>query len=202
MTGKLQFAIAWSVLPLLMTISTAGLAAKQQSPLTLYKTQAEAGDSTAMVSLGSLYLTGNGVKKDEKKAFQWFENAARNRSVAGAYVTGVMLTRGTGTPPNALEGCKWLWIAANFGNKEAMLAMVDANIIADGRCMPKSEMQNWMQRSVDANHPPAFSMLGDFYEKGSVGFPKDVEKAKNLYRKGSELGDEKSRQALIRLGIK
>ena len=65
--------------------------------------------------------------------------------------------------------------------------------------MPISEMHDWLQRAVDLKHPPAFSMLGEFLENGAVGYTRDADKALSLYRQGAELGDIKSKQALIRL---
>lgn len=176
------------------------LATDESSAFETVKLRAEAGDASAMVILGGIYAAGKQVKKDEKKAFYWFEKAGYSRSAAGAYATGLFLMEGKGTAANPIEGCKWFWVAANFGHKEAILAMVDANILSDGRCMPISEMHNWLQRAVDSKHPPAFSMLGEFLENGAVGYNKDADKALNLYRQGAELGDTKSKQALIRLG--
>ena len=102
------------------------LASDESTAFETAKSRAEAGDTSAMVLLGGIYAAGKQVKKDEKKAFQWFQKAGYSRSASGAYATGLFLVEGKGMAANPIEGCKWFWVAANFGHKEAILAMVDA----------------------------------------------------------------------------
>lgn len=68
-------------------------AGKYEKALKLYKKAAEAGDFTAMTTVGVRYYTGQGTKQDFCAAYDWF-NKARERDADALHNMGVMFRDG------------------------------------------------------------------------------------------------------------
>ena len=68
--------------------------------LPLYRQAAEAGDSAAMIALGSLYYKGLGIPKDYAQAAQWYEKAASQGETRVMAALGQMYAFGEGVPRN------------------------------------------------------------------------------------------------------
>ncbi len=130
------FAIAGvSVLLLRNYQMEAGVQAyKEQNGITALeklKPLAYLGDKTAQMIVGSIYAYGlNGVPKNDANAIYWFRRcgsigslivedgvdpaASHELAIAKAYMNG-----SEGVKVDAVEGEKWLQLAAKGGNKEA-----------------------------------------------------------------------------------
>jgi FOG: TPR repeat, SEL1 subfamily len=59
----------------------------------LYRSSAEAGNSEAQYQLGNLYLLGRGVKKDEKLARRWLEQAAEQNHPGAQFTLSQQLQK-------------------------------------------------------------------------------------------------------------
>ena len=81
--------------------------------------KAEQGDSDSQTALGLMYLEGNGVKKDAKKAFSLFHQAALKGHPIATFYMGLMCIRVEGTPRNSIEAIKWLKKSSDCGNAVA-----------------------------------------------------------------------------------
>jgi len=97
--------------------------AKKRSEEELKETKedAENGDAHAMYNLGIMYEEGmSGLKKDNKKAYKWFQKAADAGSVMGRALVGEYLLSGLGcVKKDRTEGLIMLSAAATEGSNYA-----------------------------------------------------------------------------------
>lgn len=87
----------------------------------LYCKAAEQGVAGAQNSLGWLLSDpppGAGISQDYAQALSWYEKAAEQGLPAAQWSIGMMQTAGTGTPPNYIEGLKWLMLSKANGVKD------------------------------------------------------------------------------------
>ncbi len=96
-------------------------AGQTEEAATLFARSAEMGDSGAMVELGEMYSSGEGVTEDEGKAFNWFKRAAEAGNVAGMVALGGMDLLGVnGADPNEEEAARWFQKAAEHDSPAAL----------------------------------------------------------------------------------
>lgn len=81
---------------------------------------AERGDSEAQAKLGELYVEGEVVPQNYKKAFEWFSKAAQQGNSQAQLIVGMMYFKGEGVQQNNELAEKWLRKAAENGNKDAL----------------------------------------------------------------------------------
>ena len=77
---------------------------------------AEQGHAVAQSILGSLYLAGEGVAKDDREAAKWFRKAAEQGNAEAQFNLGIMYLTGEGVPEDDREAVKWLRLAAEQGH--------------------------------------------------------------------------------------
>jgi len=96
------------------------------------KQQAAAGQSLAEAKLASAYLLGReGLEKDEAKAAEWMEKAAKQGLVDAQVVMGALYDRGIGVANDPEKGTKWYEKAAAQGHSTSM-AILGRNEAAKG----------------------------------------------------------------------
>ena len=91
--------------------------------------------------------------------------------------------------------------AAKAGNGEAALFL--GSIYEYGRVgLAKDEAQAaaWYRKAAEEGSPDGMRNLASQYEEGQGGLQKDLEEAANWYRRAAERGDQRSADALKRLG--
>jgi hypothetical protein len=72
---------------------------------------ANQGHAYAQHGLGVMYLYGEGVKKNETSALEWFHRAA-DQGLPGAQMTlGMMYENGQGVEKNEVEARRWYNLA-------------------------------------------------------------------------------------------
>lgn len=103
-----------------------------------WRAGAEAGDASAMLSLGTLYDTGHGLPQDFAKALSWYQRAAEAGNAAAMFNVGAMYDNGRGTNVDRAEAIKWYAMAANKGNGRAAYAA--ATIYRDGDGVPRDDV--------------------------------------------------------------
>jgi TPR repeat protein len=79
----------------------------------LWRPLAEAGNAPAQYLLGSLYVEGNGVERDDATAFMWFLRAANQGDAAAQYNVGASYSGGKGAPKSYVDAAKWFRRAAD-----------------------------------------------------------------------------------------
>lgn len=93
---------------------------------------AKQGDELGQAKLASLYLLGrNGVEKDDKKAAEWMEKAAKQGLLDAQVATAAMYDTGVGVKGNRDTATKWYEKASDKGHGTAM-AILGKNPTAKG----------------------------------------------------------------------
>jgi len=120
----------------------------------------------AKYRLGSLYIQGRGVPKDENKAKALFKEskigllnlADRNDPQARAYL-GVMYQRGVGVEKDEKEAVKWYRKAAEQNDAEAQYNL--GVMYATGRGVEKDrkEAVKWLRKAAEQGYEPAKAAL-------------------------------------------
>ena len=80
---------------------------------------AQLGDAKAQVSIGKLYFSGEGVKKNIHQAIIWYDLAAKQNYSAGQYLLGNIYAKGVGVPIDANQAYDLYQSAAKQGHAEA-----------------------------------------------------------------------------------
>ncbi|NPA61166.1 MAG: sel1 repeat family protein [Epsilonproteobacteria bacterium] len=91
---------------------------------------AKKGNVQAQFDLAIAYATGNGIEKDETKAFYWFHKSARAGHVEAKYYMGVSFLQGRGVRKDAHLARYWFKQASKAGHKKAIfyLARVEKSL--------------------------------------------------------------------------
>jgi len=154
------------------------------------------GSSSAMVELGVMYGTGNGVARDEVQARKLFERAADAGNPRG--VSNLAAVSGsTGAAADPARSRALLAKAAET-NAEAQYQL--GTMMADGVGGPKDDVaaRGLFEKAAAQGHAAALERMGAFAQAGRGG-PEDKDAAKAYYEKSAALGNEDAKAALERL---
>jgi len=160
-----------------------------------YRKAADKGNTSAMVELGVMYGTGAGVTKDQAKARELFERAAKAGNPRG--VTNLAAIDG-GAASNPAEARTMLAKAAEGNSAEAQFQL--GLMYAQGTGGPKDDVaaRALFEKAAAQNHAAALEWLGSFAQSGRGGV-QDTRAAKTYYERAAALGDEDAKAALKRL---
>jgi hypothetical protein len=143
---------------------------------------AYAGNVAAQVQLGVIYLTGDGVPKDDAEAVKWLRKAADQDNALAERYLAEMYFKGRGVPADMTEAAKWLRFAAEQGDAQSEHNL--AVLYTQGEGVPRNlkEAANWMRKAAEQNLPAGQQGLGVLYENGE-GVPPDQVEAAKWYKK-------------------
>jgi TPR repeat protein len=160
-----------------------------------WRKAADKGSTTAMVELGVLYGTGNGVARDEAQARKLFERAAEAGNSRG--VSNLAALGGDAAPADTARSRELLGRASET-NAEAQYQL--GMMLAEGSGGQKDEVgaRAMFEKAAAQNHPGALERMGAFASEGRGG-PKDSSAAKAYYERAAALGDEDAKKALERI---
>lgn len=172
-------------------------AANGQLPeaLAIYRKAVEKGSTSAMVELGVMFGTGQGVAKDEAQARKLFERAAQAGNPRG--VTN-LAALGNAGPADPVQARALLSKAAQTNSAEAQYQL--GLMLADGTGGPKDDVgaRALFEKAAAQEHPGALERMGAFAESGRGG-AKDTDAAKAYYERAAALGNEDAKAELKRL---
>ena len=118
---------------------------------------ADVGHSAAQNNIGLSYLHGLGVEKDKKRAFVWFEKAAK-QGLSYAQSELAMLYYQQG---NIEQAQKWWLIAANLNDEYAQFNL--ASLFLEQK--KRKRAIYWFQQASKNKHPQAQAALEALKEK-------------------------------------
>jgi len=172
-------------------------AANRQLPeaMSAWRKAADKGSTTAMVELGVLYGTGNGVARDEGQARKLLERAAEAGNPRG--ISNLAALGGGGATADPARSRELLRRAAET-NAEAQYQL--GMMLAEGSGGQKDDVaaRAMFEKAAVQNHAGALERMGAFASEGRGG-PKDSAGAKAYYERAAALGDEDARKALENL---
>lgn len=146
---------------------------------------AERGDADAQFELGLRYLTGEGMKKDEKTGLQWMEKAANQKHLRAQFVMGSLFEDGVGVKKDDTKAVEWYRKAAENGFAPAQFAVAMAYDLGRGIKQDPIKASEWLAKAAEQNHPQAQTALAAKYERG-VGVDKNASKAALLYLRAAQ----------------
>ena len=176
-----------------------GVPADPRQAAAWYEKAAAKGEPKAMNNLGFLHQTGRGVEQDHKKAVGWYRTAAKLGNAAAMGNLGFMYQQGYGTTQSHDEALKWFNRAAEREdpgayNNLGFMYQKGYGVKAD----PKKAFE-WYEKAADARHPTGTFNAGYCHANG-IGTPRNVVKAREYYKKAAEMGNERAKAELQKLG--
>ncbi len=199
MPGKIALAVLLVLLPgglALAQVSTQAEARRRA--IDELKQVAYAGDVHAQVQLGLIYLTGDGVEKNDAEAMKWLRKAADQDDPAAERYLAEMYFKGRGAPADTEQAAKWLRMAAGQGDAQSQHNL--AVLYTQGSGVPRNlkEAANWMRKAADQNLAAGQLGMGVLYENGD-GVPRDHVEAAKFYQKAVDQGNVDAMNSLARL---
>ena len=104
-----------------------------------FTSYAEEGIAEAQYNLAVLYERGDGIPKDDAKAFELYRRAAAQKFAEAKFNLGVMHHMGWGTPQNHAEAAKWYRLAAGHGIPDAKFNL--GLLYHQGKGVPRDETE-------------------------------------------------------------
>jgi TPR repeat protein len=125
-----------------------------------------AGDVMAQVRLGVIYLTGDGVPKDDVEAVKWLRMAANQDNPVAERFLAEMYFKGRGVAADNEEAAKWLRMAADQGDAQSQYNL--AVLYSQGQGVPRNlkESLSWMTKAAEQNLAAGQMGLGVAYGNG------------------------------------
>ena len=174
------------------------LAANRQLPeaLATYRKAADKGSTAAMVELGVMLATGNGVAQDTAQAATLFQRAAEGGNPRGVTnLAALASTGGAAAPLDPARSRALLAKAAEANSAEAQYQL--GLMLADGVGGPQDDAgaRALFEKAAAQGHAGALERMGVFAQTGRGG-PQDAAAAKAYYEKSAALGNEAAKAAL------
>jgi len=189
---------------------------------TLAFSDSDTSSTSENYRLGLSYLTGDGNKKDPRKAAEYFEKAANSNHPNAQYQLAKLYQQGIGVQQNEIMYVKWLNKASDAGVQSARRDLEAYELgkkldRASNKSDPASDYSMAMQyyngsgltkdpvkasklllKAADQNYSQAQYQLGVMYQKGVV-FDQDDLKARQWYQKAADNGMSDAKLALTKL---
>ncbi|MFW6077740.1 MAG: tetratricopeptide repeat protein, partial [Hyphomicrobiales bacterium] len=150
------------------------------------------GDAIAQYVVAGRYLEGEAVTRDEDKAAQWYERAARQGLAAAQYRLGSMYEHGRGMPLDPREAVAWYEQAAEGGNINAMHNLAVLHTGARSVRRNYDVAANWFQKAAERGLRDSQFNLAVLHEQG-LGVPRSPEDAVFWYSLAAVQGDDEAR---------
>ena len=78
------------------------------------------GDPKSQASLGFLYYSGKGVRRDDQQSLLWFRRAAEAGQPTAQFFLGLQYFYGRGVPRDLAQAYAWCDIALTYGYSESL----------------------------------------------------------------------------------
>ena len=154
--------------------------------LKLYTQLADAGDGDAQTSLAFMYQLGQGVEKDDLKAFTLYEKAIAQKQPYALYNMALLYAGGLGgVVQNPLKAHELFLEAATLGVSEAQYSVALEFERGISCVQNDSEAAFWYEEAAKRGHIEAFNNLGVCYKEG-LGVVQNYQRAFVCFSRASE----------------
>lgn len=160
-----------------------------------YLKAADQGFAKAQSNLAFLFLYGEGVHQDSKKAVEWFSKAAEQGNAIAQFQLAWCYSEGDGIGQDLEKAFVWFSKAAEQGYPEAQLEVGYCYEFGKGISKNLEMAVAWYEKSALQGNAIAQANLGCCYEHGN-GINQDLEKAVEWYRKSAEQGNARAQNNL------
>ncbi|MDR1732041.1 MAG: sel1 repeat family protein [Synergistaceae bacterium] len=153
------------------------------------KTDAERGDTQALLTLGGLYAEGVGVSKNFSKARECYEKAAEAGMAEGIFNVGVCWEIGMGSEADPRRAAEYFRRAADMKLPQALFKM--AVILDAGAGIERNEKASlrYMAQAAAAGHPDAASIMGVLWLNGLRGEKKNPKEGLKMLNVAASKGN-------------
>lgn len=163
------------------------------------KEAAKSNDPAALFNLGVAYYNGDGVRKNEFKAFRCFRDAAERGDSDAQHALALCYQNGQGVTQSGLRACAWMSKSAENGSPLGMYGM--GVYCKHGACTVEQDIDKaieWFKKSAEAGYGRASLELAKLYESENSG-KKDLKKAYACYKTALDAGYEEAKEGVERL---
>ncbi len=151
---------------------------------------AVAGDNVEPATLNDLgvkYMTGDGVKRDPKRAIELYTKAAERGLALSQSNLAFVYWEGEHVSRDAKKAVEWAEKAADGGNGLAMWLLGSAYSEGDGVAKDTTKAIAWYTKAAETGDEASMNNLGVLYWNGD-GVPKNLKTAVSWYRKAMDNG--------------
>jgi TPR repeat protein len=154
--------------------------------LAIFRTECSNGKMIACQSLGGMYLSAQGVTKDEAQASSFYRKACDGGYMSGCASLGYMYSRGKGVSKNQGEAIALYRKACDGGDGGGCDSLAEAYYSGEGVPQDKTKAIALYGKACTGGYSWSCETLGEAYDAGN-GVPQDKTKAIELYRKACSL---------------
>ena len=160
-----------------------------------YATEAaEKNDKAGLMILGACYLNGNGVSKNEEKAFEYYIQASAMGEEIALNQIGWMYMNGCGVEEDPSQAFFWYNESANKQSDVGMYNLACCYRDGYGVEQDIEKAAEWYKKAAEAGYLDAMVALGQYYQEHMI----DFDKAEKWLLKAAEAG---SAEAMNMLGV-
>lgn len=174
----------------------AGVKRDAKKAVTNFKKAMEGGSVEARLKYANCLYFGDGIPRDYTNAVKEYQIVVEKGSAEGAVRLGHCYMKGTGVTADPTQACQLYEQARSHGSEEAKLSLAHCYMQGKGCLQNLPHARNLLlQLSEDNNNAVATRYLAQIYAEGH-GVSKSFERAAELFRKASDLGDNTSTRLL------
>ncbi|RGB36197.1 kinase-like domain-containing protein [Rhizophagus diaphanus] len=169
--------------------------ANKQEASELFQKAAKLGNNAAQYNLANMYIDGEGVDKDYKKAFELSLGLAEKEYLSGINLLGYCYKYGIGTDINEQKSFESYQKAANLGNSNGLNNLGICYEYGTGTDIDEQKAFELYQEAANLGNANGMNSLGFCYENGA-GTDINEQKAFELYQKAADLGNASGTNSL------
>lgn len=123
-----------------------------------FKQAAHLGNINAMHKLGMCYRNGIGVRKNNKKSFEWHKKSAAKEKISMRYLAADYQF-GKGTKRDLAKAAEWYDKAIDLGDRVSMYRLGQMYEMGEGVVKDKIKAQELYKKAADLDYAPAKAAL-------------------------------------------
>ena len=163
----------------------------------LHRRAAEKHHIGSMRRLADMLRRGEGGERDLADAAHWLEAAADRGDRDAQFTLGVAHAVGDGVPFDLVRAAEWSQRAAEAGHPAAKVNIGRFQMQGTGTTRDPASALRWLSSALDDGEPAAVVALGELFAFWAD--PPDHPRARLLFERAVQLGDQRARDLLRRL---
>ena len=176
-----------------------GVEKDPEKAIELFEKAADMGFTPSMRNLAGMYENGNGVEQDYEKAVEWYRKAADLGNSSAMNDMSYMYREGLGVEKDDEESFKWALKGAELNHPYAMGQAGYCYLYGVGTEQNTEKGIELCEKAGAWGHSNSYVNLGALYADGEY-VEQDLDKASEYFFKAAELGNEKGKEALNKIG--
>jgi TPR repeat protein len=145
-------------------------------------------DSELPARLGTIYLEGDGVERDNAQAAKWYRLAAERGNASAQARLGEMYSVGWGVPKDHSQAFTWFHKSAQNGDVSGERDLGFVYLQGFGVAKDERNGVEWVRKAADRGDVGAQGLLAYCYQMGT-GVQRNEQEAIRLYQKAVETGN-------------